>query len=608
MAKTNTTPATKPENPQEISENPGIITRHARLRGLNAKQYRTIRHISIAAGEVKRLGLCIARSDHDATGKYSTYNQYYREYKRLLTGDERDTLPQDIIDYTARNLADGPIKSHITRVTNARSQGLPVDSRPPRAIRNRVNRVPSVFGFPMRKSYIDEDAHAITMPASRTQRAKWNCKAAEEYREMQRISKLSTEDNRKDALKRDWDDKSNHPRIPHRTKTQVIADADKARERAIEIVQSMKLTEYKRAYLRERIVRIPVPDDIDIATIRSVQVIPVRGGIAYDAAFAIKSDDRNYPDTVGKLPDGLISNDTARVAIDEARRRYEWKYANDAECKRIDASIDPGMKNLMTVTLLAIYDSTDKKDRDGNPIEIGVPFYSFAIDGGWLMSILRLTNKQIGKLNADIAHIHYMTQTRWEKEHDGVTPRLRKNRRLSRMYQRRRDKIECCGRRSRTVLDIVSKTIVLVCGYAGVSRICVGHNVGQKQRSRLRKKNEGFQGIRYSRVRERLAWWCGLLGWSYVEHEESYTSKASALDNDALPVFSEGERGSFSFSGRRRYRGLYVSGSGVVLSADVNGALNIWRKCSHDGPVCVMGSPEWLAGVYHPYRVSVQPD
>lgn len=180
------------------------------------------------------------------------------------------------------------------------------------------------------------------------------------------------------------------------------------------------------------------------------------------------------------------------MAIDEARRRYEWKYADDARCKRIDASIDPGMKNLMTVTLLAVYDSTDEKDQAGNPIEIGVPFYSFAIDGGWLMSILRLTNKQIGKLNADIAHVRYMTQTRWEKEHDGVTPRLRKNRHLNLMYQRRRDEIECGGRRSRTVLDIVSKTIVLVCGYAGVSRICVGYNVGQKQKSRLRKKNEGF--------------------------------------------------------------------------------------------------------------------
>lgn len=75
MAETNTTTATKPEGPQETSEKPGIITRHTRLRGLNAKQYRAIRHISIAAGEVKRLGLCIARSDHDATGKYSTYNQ-----------------------------------------------------------------------------------------------------------------------------------------------------------------------------------------------------------------------------------------------------------------------------------------------------------------------------------------------------------------------------------------------------------------------------------------------------------------------------------------------------------------------------------------------------
>ena len=34
----------------------------------------------------------------------------------------------------------------------------------------------------------------------------------------------------------------------------------------------------------------------------------------------------------------------------------------------------------------------------------------------------------------------------------------------------------------------------------------------------------------------------------------------------------------YKFSGRRVYRGLYKTGNGKLLNADINGALNIMRK------------------------------
>lgn len=58
--------------------------------------------------------------------------------------------------------------------------------------------------------------------------------------------------------------------------------------------------------------------------------------------------------------------------------------------------------------------------------------------------------------------------------------------------------------------------------------------------------------------------------------EESYTSKASAIDLDVVPTYQDsGER---IFSGRRIKRGLYKASSGKLINADVNGALNILRK------------------------------
>ena len=63
-----------------------------------------------------------------------------------------------------------------------------------------------------------------------------------------------------------------------------------------------------------------------------------------------------------------------------------------------------------------------------------------------------------------------------------------------------------------------------------------------------------------------------------IMNEESYTSKASFLDNDTIPVYDPENHGEYRFSGRRISRGLYRSKNGTVISADVNGGANILRK------------------------------
>lgn len=65
-------------------------------------------------------------------------------------------------------------------------------------------------------------------------------------------------------------------------------------------------------------------------------------------------------------------------------------------------------------------------------------------------------------------------------------------------------------------------------------------------------------------------------GITVVTQEESYTSKASFLDGDDIPVYGETENPKFS--GSRIKRGLYRSGDRRLINADVNGSYNILRK------------------------------
>ena len=81
--------------------------------------------------------------------------------------------------------------------------------------------------------------------------------------------------------------------------------------------------------------------------------------------------------------------------------------------------------------------------------------------------------------------------------------------------------------------------------------------------------------------------------------EESYTSQASFLDGDPLPVYDPAHPTPV-FSGRRVKRGLYRAADGRRLNADVNGAYTILRK----GVPNAFGNG--IAGVVvHPVRIAL---
>jgi len=76
---------------------------------------------------------------------------------------------------------------------------------------------------------------------------------------------------------------------------------------------------------------------------------------------------------------------------------------------------------------------------------------------------------------------------------------------------------------------------------------------------------------------------CIRYGITYLEQEESYTSKASFLDCDKIPVYNADNPSEYSFSGKRVKRDLYKTKQNKLINADCNGAANIGVKSNLNG-------------------------
>ena len=111
-----------------------------------------------------------------------------------------------------------------------------------------------------------------------------------------------------------------------------------------------------------------------------------------------------------------------------------------------------------------------------------------------------------------------------------------------------------------------------------IEKVFIGKNIGWKQEIALGKKtNQTFVSIPYNTFISQLTYKCKLRGIEVIEQEESYTSKASFVDQDEIPVYGETEEES-QFSGKRISRGLYKTKQGFLLNADINGSYNILVK------------------------------
>lgn len=129
-------------------------------------------------------------------------------------------------------------------------------------------------------------------------------------------------------------------------------------------------------------------------------------------------------------------------------------------------------------------------------------------------------------------------------------------------------------------LDYIRKSAAYIADY------CIANHIGTLvlgwgvhfQSANLGMNNQLFSLIGFAQLKRCLTWQCSKHGIDLKVVDESYTSQASALDLDPIPDYVAREQ--HTFSGKRIRRGLYMSGDGITINADLNGAINILRKGS----------------------------
>jgi putative transposase len=149
-------------------------------------------------------------------------------------------------------------------------------------------------------------------------------------------------------------------------------------------------------------------------------------------------------------------------------------------------------------------------------------------------------------------------------------------------------------------LHTASRRIIDLLVAEGIGTLCIGKHPLWKQEVNMGKRNnQNFVAVPHARFIEMLAYKAELVGIEVRITEESYTSKASFLDGDPLPIYDPAQPEP-AFSGRRVKRGLYRAADGRHINADANGAYNIVRKVAPDA--FAQGS---RGCVVHPIRLAV---
>jgi putative transposase len=228
------------------------------------------------------------------------------------------------------------------------------------------------------------------------------------------------------------------------------------------------------------------------------------------------------------------------------------------------AGIDIGMNNLVALT-------SNKPN-----------FKSIIVNGRPVKSINQFYNKRKAELQKQLGHT-------------GTTQRM------ERMTNKRNRRID-------HYMHTASKWIIDVLVKEEIGVLCIGKNDAWKQEANMGKRtNQNFVQIPHARFIAMLTYKAELVGIRVEITEESYTSKASLLDLDPLPVRNNGDE-KHTFSGKRVKRGLYRASDGRFINADINGAGNIIRKVAPDafGQRAVEDGKEMFASlVVHPVRVVI---
>ena len=142
-------------------------------------------------------------------------------------------------------------------------------------------------------------------------------------------------------------------------------------------------------------------------------------------------------------------------------------------------------------------------------------------------------------------------------------------------------------------MHTASRMIVEYLQQFGIKHLVIGYNIGWKTGVNMGAvMNERFYKIPYRKLIDMLFYKCSDLGIKVVENEEAYTSKCDSLTGEKVGFHDK-------YTGSRVKRGLFSSGAGFSIHADINGAINIMRKWVSKAYNTLIGSLEKVISTTH---------
>jgi putative transposase len=114
--------------------------------------------------------------------------------------------------------------------------------------------------------------------------------------------------------------------------------------------------------------------------------------------------------------------------------------------------------------------------------------------------------------------------------------------------------------------------VIDYCVQNNLGTIIIGYNKSWKQEINLGKRtNQSFTQIPFAKQIAMIEYKAKMVGIEVNVNEESYTSKYSFLDHEPIEKHD-------NYCGKRITRGLFRTKQGLVINADINGALNLMKK------------------------------
>lgn len=209
---------------------------------------------------------------------------------------------------------------------------------------------------------------------------------------------------------------------------------------------------------------------------------------------------------------------------------YEVKEKHPKLDKTKTLSIDPGVNNFATCL-----DSETGR--------------SFILDGRKMKSINQWYNKERARLKSIL-----------DKQ-----GKQKSSKRLRVMNDKRE-------RRIKEFLNQYVNFIVQMCLTKQIGKVVIGEGWHAQENCNLGDKtNQNFVMLPFGEFAWKLKVKCELYGIEFKSINEAYTSKCDHLANELMCHHDK-------YLGRRVKRGLFKSSTGIVINADINGALGIMLK------------------------------